>query len=197
MGQDLASAWRTSLRNDAGAGHWGEYGDLYHGPRGAAEAIAVPGAGTTGADYRRGDGCAVLGDSRGEMVHGGGGFHRVWRQCVAGDAGGSRTAEGRAGVGKFSGSVGGGAGRRAQLSRERRTTGAQGGADQRRALPAALRGRRFCGCYRPRRQTPEMPAMFAVRGMEAVVETSEGQRGSILLCLELFAGAGWVREFTV
>lgn len=34
--------------------------------------------------------------------------------------------------------------------------------------------------------------MFAVRGMEAVVEASEGQRGSILLCLELFAGAGWV-----
>lgn len=54
----MASAWRTSLRNDAGAGHWGEYGDLRHGPRGAAEAIAVPGAGTTGADYRRGDGCA-------------------------------------------------------------------------------------------------------------------------------------------
>lgn len=34
-------------------------------------------------------------------------------------------------------------------------------------------------------------AIAAVRSMEAVLEASEGQRGSILLCLELFAGAGW------
>jgi len=33
-------------------------------------------------------------------------------------------------------------------------------------------------------------AIAAVLSMEAVLEASEGQRGSILLCLELFAGAG-------
>lgn len=77
------------------------------------------------------------------------------------------------------------------------------------------------GIYRPRTQTPEMPAMFAVRTegdpmrfvnairheiraidgnqaisavqtMEAVVDASEGQRRSILILLGLFAATGLV-----
>ncbi|MBY0505888.1 MAG: ABC transporter permease [Bryobacteraceae bacterium] len=77
------------------------------------------------------------------------------------------------------------------------------------------------GLYRPRSQMPEMPAMFAVRAtgdpagyvsairrelaaldrhqaigavrpMEEVIGASEGQRGSLMLCLTLFAGAGLI-----